>query len=546
MASRPRVRIRLNDARPAPHPKNRPTLTIHDAIRDPHLFAPWFKDPSSWAAWVAFLAALFGLPLDDAQLAIYQACTGRQEPPTETAREAWLVIGRRGGKSFVLALIAVFLAAFHDYRRYLAPGERGVVFIIATDRKQARIILRYIRALLTRVPMLKAMIDREWAEGFDLNNSVSIEVATSSFRSVRGYTIVAALADEIAFWSSEDSANPDTEVLAALRPAMATIPTAMLLCASSPYARRGALWDAYRRHFAKEDDPVLVWQAATRDMNPTVPQPFIDDAYDADPVSASAEYLAVFRNDISGYVDREVVDACIARGVFERPPKQALKYFAFTDPSGGSNDSFTLAIAHRDADSLILDSTREVKPPFSPESVVAEFAQLLRTYRISRVTGDRYAGEWPREQFRKYGIAYEPSAKPKSDLYRDLLPLLNSRRCELLDNGRLIAQLTSLERRTTRGGRDSIDHPPSGHDDIANAVAGVLTAIAAPRPQLRYGTIGPMGCELDVKTGRPIVADPYRNPLSPESNGCIPGKGPDAELSLFNAQHNILNIRRLT
>ena len=55
----------------------------------------------------------------------------------------------------------------------------------------------------------------------------------------------------------------------AIRPGMATIPGAMLLVRSSPYARRGALWDAHRRHFGKDGDPILVWQAPTRTMNPT-------------------------------------------------------------------------------------------------------------------------------------------------------------------------------------------------------------------------------------------------------------------------------------
>ena len=64
-------------------------------------------------------------------------------------------------------------------------------------------------------------------------------------------------------------------------------------------------------------------------------------------------------------------------------------------------------------------------------------------------------------------------ARPKSDLYVDLLPLLNSRRIELLDHPRLVTQLCGLERRTARGGRDSIDHGPGGHDDLANAIAGV-------------------------------------------------------------------------
>src|SRR5215468_7553125 len=105
---------------------------------------------------------------------------------------------------------------------------------------------------------------------------------------------------------------------------------------------------------------------------------------------------------------------------------------------------------------MIVDALREAKPPFNPSEVVAEFAHLLASYGISKVVGDRYAGEWPKEQFGKHGIRYEQSAKPKSDLYIDLLAAINSKRVALLDHPRLISQLVGLERRTARSGRDSI------------------------------------------------------------------------------------------
>ena len=124
---------------------------------------------------------------------------------------------------------------------------------------------------------------------------------------------------------------------------------------------------------------------------------------------------------------------------------------------------------------------RERRPPFSPEAVTEEYAELIKKYRCTKVYGDRYGGEWPREQFQKYGVNYEPAERTKSELYKDLLPLLNSRAIDLLDNERLVSQLVSLERRTTRGGRDSIDHLPGAHDDLANAVAGALvTAFTDP------------------------------------------------------------------
>jgi hypothetical protein len=128
---------------------------------------------------------------------------------------------------------------------------------------------------------------------------------------------------------------------------------------------------------------------------------------------------------------------------------------------------------------IVLDTIRERKPRFSPWDVVRDFAGVLKKYGVRAVEGNRYGGEFVREPFRECGVEYRVAEKQKSELYRDLLPLLNSRRVEWLDHGRLITQLTQLERRTGRRGRDSIDHAPNSHDDVVNAVAGVVDLIAA-------------------------------------------------------------------
>ena len=124
--------------------------------------------------------------------------------------------------------------------------------------------------------MLSAMVTNKTRESIELSNRTCIEIHTCSFRSVRGYTIAAAICDEIAFWRSEESANPDTEVIAALRPALASIPKSLLLCISSPYAPRGALWGAFKGHYGKDGDPVLVWKAPTVAMNPSVDRSIIE------------------------------------------------------------------------------------------------------------------------------------------------------------------------------------------------------------------------------------------------------------------------------
>jgi len=439
------------------------------------------RDRATWAAWRAFLCALFALPMSEGEAEMFRGCTGRATLPLAAFVEAWLICGRRAGKSFVLALVAVFLACFRDYATYLGPGERATVMVIATDRKQARVIFRYVRGLLS-LPMLAPLIEHETAEAIDLRNSVTIEIHTASFRTTRGYTLAAVLCDELAFWRSDDSASPDYEVLDALRPGLGTLPGAMLLCASSPYAQSGAVFDAFRRYHGRDDAAVLVWRAPTRTMNPTYSQAIIDAALERDPAWATAEYLAEFRTDVETFIAREAVEACIERGVYERAPVLEVRYFAFTDPSGGASDSMTMAIAHIEKDIAVLDCVRERRAPFSPEAVVAEFATVLQSYRCSTVRGDRYAGEWPREAFRKHGIDYQPAAKSKSEIYLSLLPMINSQRCDLLDDQRLLAQLCGLERRVARGGRDSVDHRPGAHDDIANAMAGALASLTETSP----------------------------------------------------------------
>ena len=450
-------------------------LTVLDLMIDTALLANSFPG-ASWDAWRAALAALFGLPMSEAQLEIYRRCTGRTTPPTTQAREGWFVCGRRGGKSLVMALVAVYLATVPTYR--LAPGERGVVMLIASDRRQAKVLRRYVGALLQACALLRVLIAEEKVDEIVLSNGISVEVHTASSTSVRGYTVVAAVCDEIAFWqTSEGAADPDVEILAALRPATATIPNALLLVISSPYARRGALWNAYERHYGKDGDPVLVWQADTKTMNPTVPDAVIATAYAEDEASASAEYGAQFRKDVERLLTLEAVEGAVVPGRRGIAPSPGTTYLAFCDPSGGSNDAMTLAIAHRDSKGrAVLDALEIVKAPFSPDAATRHFAGVLKQYGLSSVQGDRYGGEWPAERFRTYGITYRMADAPKSELYRGFVALLNGQRVELLDEPQLSKELLALERSTGRGGRERIDHPPNGRDDAANSASGACLA----------------------------------------------------------------------
>ena len=73
-------------------------MNILEALDDPNLLGASIRDPKSWKPWRAFLAAAFGLPMDDAAAELFRQCTGRAELPTAAFQFIWLVIGRRGGK----------------------------------------------------------------------------------------------------------------------------------------------------------------------------------------------------------------------------------------------------------------------------------------------------------------------------------------------------------------------------------------------------------------------------------------------------------------
>jgi hypothetical protein len=392
-----------------------------------------------------------------------------------------------------MALIGVFVALFRSYKKYLARGEVATVMIIASDRDQARTIMRYFDGIL-EAPLLRQKLKKKTASAFEFHGSVIIEVATCSFRSVRGYTIVCVLADEAAFWVNENGANPASAVFAALKPAMMTIPDSMMIIGTSPWARRGPVWDFYDRFYGVENDHTLVWQADTLSMNPSIDPAEIQLEYDLDPISAAAEYGAQFRTDFEALLTREVIDAITISKRFEIPYDADENYFGAVDASGGGSDSFTLGIAHAKDGVGILDLVRETRPPFSPDAVSAEYSEIMHSYHVNKCSADRYALGWVEESFAKHGIAIEHSEMDRSAIYGNFLPLANARRIELLDHSRLRQQLLGLERKTSRI-KEIIDHARGAHDDLATVAclslvdaAGKLTG---PEMWKRFGEAWP-------------------------------------------------------
>jgi hypothetical protein len=460
-------------------------LDVVSAMNDPNLFGPWFMG-RSWNGWRAVLKAAFRLPMSKAERSFFRSVAER-DPPKKQVRECWIVAGRRAGKDSVASVIVAHAAALFDRRDRLRRGERALCMALACDRDQAKIMLGYARSYFSEIPMLSAMVTRETSTGFELDNGVDVAIGTNNFRSVRGRALLCVVLDEVSFWRAENSTTPDEETYRALKPGMAKMqPDAMLIGISTPYRKSGLLYKKFQDHYGKNSSDVLVIRAPSTVLNPTLDRSVIDSAMDDDPVAAAAEWMAEFRDDIAAFVGRDLLEAAVDRGVSVRPPQRGIFYQSFCDPSGGARDSFTAAVAHNEKGVVVLDALVEIKPPFNPDSATAEIAAVLKSYGIRKTTADRYAAQWPVAAFARNGITVSHSERDRSEIYLDALPLFAAGRARLVDNARLVAQFSGLERRTFPTGKDRVDHGRAGHDDLCNAAAGALVLATKPSGSLKY------------------------------------------------------------
>ncbi len=455
----------------------KPMMTMRDALTHRDIFGAILPG-ESWAAWRVLLIALMGEKLTVAERAIFTLLTSRAMEPGERVDEFWAIVGRRGGKTRAIAVLGAYIAGLVDWTHILAPGERASLPIISASLYQANKAFQYLDGIFSQVPAFKRLVTGQTADTIQLSTRVDIECRPASFRTIRGGTCVAIIGDEVAFWRSDNSANPDTEILNAARPSLLT--TGGLLAAiTSAYAQRGEAYKTFKDHFGQAGDPkIVVAKASSRTMNPDLSQIIIDRAYARDPAAASAEYAAEFRKDISGWADLALIEAAVDYGVTVRPPSSGkrLNYRSGCDPSGGASDSFTMAIAHDEGNVAVLDCLVEVRAPFNPTTATQLITETLKAYGLSETVGDKYAAEWVVDAFAKCGIKYRHSERDRSAIYLDALPLLTSGRVQLIDNPRLVNQFAQLERRTSPSGRDRVDHGPSGRDDCCNAAALALVS----------------------------------------------------------------------
>jgi hypothetical protein len=472
-----------------------PLVSLSRALIDPALFGGTFAAPSFWT-WRTLAKVIDGIALTEPrEIELFKECTGRTRLLSTSAltpvRRIIVLVGRRGGKDRFLSAVAIWRAALcADWRKYISAGEQAVVILLGADKKQAAILRRYCEGLL-QTPLLRQEVTRSTGEVTEFRNGASLEIATNDARLVRGRSAIAVLGSEASHWKTDEyAASSDEEVVGAAEPSLSMCPDGgLLLLGSSVHRRRGFMYRKYRQLHGNDDAEDICWFAPSTTMNPRLPASVVDKALAEDAPRARAEYCNFFREDISDFVPVDVIEACTDFGVRERAPvvSGAVKYVAFCDAAGGTGrDSFTLAIAHREINSrnrsVVLDVVYERRPRFVPAAVVAEFAAILRLFKITEVQGDGFAGGFHADEWANHQIKFVACERTTSENYLALLPLmLQPGRVRLCDSAVLRQQLAGLERRVHAGVRESVSHAQtqSAHDDVAASAAGAIVLAAS-------------------------------------------------------------------
>jgi hypothetical protein len=412
-------------------------ISMRDALADDRLLGRALPG-ASWDVWRILLIASAGEALTDSEREVFKRLTGREREPGAMVDCLLVVAGRRSGKSRAAAVFMTWLATCCSWEE-LSLGERGMALVVAPTERQASVTDDYVRAIIDDAPLLASLVEDRTQHFLRLRRGVALEVLPANARWVRGLTAIGIALDETAFLpSNEDAANSDVSILESLRPSTATT-SAPIVITSSPATTTGIVHSLWKKHFGPDGDPLcLVVQSDSLGLNPTLRKSVIDRAFEENAESAAAEFGGMFKEPLSAFLSREIIERCVERGVSEHQPLPGLAYQCFIDSAGGSGtDSYTAAVGHRsrdkDRDVIVIDALYESLPPFDPLAVCAALAGHLKRWNILQVTGDSYSANFIVSAFGKFGITYVQSKLDASALYLAALPAFTSNTLALLD-----------------------------------------------------------------------------------------------------------------
>lgn len=395
--------------------------------------------------------------------------------------------GRRSSKSTMMALTAVWCCLLRpELRDRLRPGERGYAIAVATNLKQARLLVQAAKAIVERSPLLGPLVESSTEDEIRFRNGTAFAAFPCSSRAGRGFPVFALLMDEAAHFLSEtEGPQVADRVFEALIPATAQFgDQARVIVGSTPYGTDGFFAEMFTRAEAGELDDAVAVRAATREMNPTIDLAFLERQRQLDPESFKAEYEAEFLGSGGAFLDPEQLAEAVT-GAGELPPEAARRWVAGLDPAF-SSDPFGLAIVGRDPVShrLVLGVARAWRPKRQRRSLAEsreledarldDVAQVCLRYGASVVTDQHRAGGVA-DYLRGKGLAVQVramTAQTSTATFLALRARLNVGGLELYDEPQLLAELRRLRTRYAAGSAAVVNPRVGGsHGDMAQALA---------------------------------------------------------------------------
>jgi len=441
-----------------------------------------------------------------------RALLARIEAGPRTQVIAW---GRRGTKTTMQALIGVWACTLRPgLRRFLRPRERGYAVGVATNLRQARLLIAAAQSVIDQSPLLSQLVDAATEDEIRFKTGHAFAAFPCSARGGRGWAIHTLLMDEAAHFVDSEGNAAAEPVWRALSPATVQFGgDGRIVVASTPFGSAGFFADLHARAAAGELPEAVAHTAASVDVNPTLSQAFLeqerlvlgDEAF-------ASEYLAEFVGSGGAYLDPAVIDDAVAdRDVLDR--QHGVGWVAGLDPAF-SSDPFGLAIVGRDPKQrsrLLLGLARSwqpgrVKPTSFEErrqvedALLDEVADVCLAYRVSKVLTDQYAAAPTAERLRQRGLTVQTvpmTTTSKTAVFATLRARLNLGQLELYPQPDLLVELRRLRSKFTAGAASVVNPRVGGsHGDLAQALAMACSAFASSGRPARMSRPGDLW--LDV------------------------------------------------
>jgi hypothetical protein len=474
------------------------------------------------APWRSVCAAMDGQGLEGEDLDAFETVAGHRSPSTSGYSEVVAIAGRRAGKSEKGASRGVYVGIVEgdEHMRFLPSGTVGYFAVVSRTMRQSVQNFQSARAMVERHAELRAHLDGDPLESLTggtmkFKSGVAFTCMPMSKASIRGYTIVGAVVDEVGWWAtSDESPEADDEVISALRFGMLRptgAPPRRLLVMSSPGPKEGYLWDAYQ-HWGKSREGLLVVHGSSTVWNPSLDRAQLDAERARDPRRATREIDAQFVDAVNPWIDSALIDIAAA-GRSDKPiPRKwdIIRYVAGVDMAF-KRDAAVLAIGHierwmgstdvREARRFVVDLVDRVAPasgaPLDAPAVVERFASTCKSYGVKTILGDQFGAVPLAGEFHRHGVRLDEltaTSRSKFEVYGKLREALYARRVSLPQHEVALREFRQLEERVTGAGNVQIGAPnrSGAHDDCVSAIAWCFAAAEKHGVTSSFGQYEPL------------------------------------------------------